>query len=124
MKKHRVVIIEDETVFRELLTMALGRMPKLAVIGDYLDGKDGLTACLREKPDLLVVDLFLPSMHGLDISREVRANLPETKILVLTSHTNEALPSQLVELGVHGFVAKSEPLKVVIEAVEKVVTGG
>ena len=104
--------------------MALGRLPKLAVVGDYLDGKEGLAACLREKPDLLVVDLFLPSMHGLDISREVRSSLPDTKIMVLPSIANEALPSQLVELGVHGFVAKSEPLKIVIEAVEKVLTGG
>lgn len=124
MKKHRVVIIEDETVFRDLLTMALGRHPKLSVAGDFPDGKDGLAACLQEKPDLAIVDLFLPSMHGLDIAKQVRTQLPETRILVLTSHTNEALPAQLVEVGVHGFVAKSEPLKVVIEAVEKVLSGG
>lgn len=124
MKKHRVVLIEDETVFRQLLTLALGRNPKLNVIGDYLDGREGLEACLREKPDLLVVDLFLPSIHGLDIAREVRDKLPETRILVLTSHANEKLPAQLVELGVHGFVAKTEPLKAVLEAVDKVVAGG
>lgn len=124
MKKHRVVLIEDETVFRQLLTLALGRMPKLAVVGDYLDGREGLDACLREKPDLAIVDLFLPSMHGLDIAREIRSQLPETRILVLTSHSSEKLPAQLVELGVHGFVGKTEPLKAVMEAVDKVVSGG
>jgi DNA-binding NarL/FixJ family response regulator len=124
MKKHRVVLIEDETVFRQLLTMALGRIPKVTVIGDFMDGKEGLEACLREKPDLLVVDLFLPGMHGFDIAREVRAKLPETRVLVLTSHANETLPSQIMSLGVHGFVSKTEPLKVVMEAVEKVVEGG
>lgn len=124
MNKHRVVLIEDETVFRELMTLAFSRMPKVTVVGDYLDGKEGLEACLREKPDLLVVDLFLPSMHGLDIAKAVRAKLPSTRILVLTSHAEERLPAQLVEAGVHGFVAKTEPLKVVLEAVEKVLSGG
>jgi len=124
MNKHRVVLIEDETVFRELMTLAFSRMPKVTVVGDFLDGKEGLDACLREKPDLLVVDLFLPSMHGLDVAREVRARLPATKILVLTSHAEERLPGQLVELGVHGYVAKTEPLKVVLEAVDKVLAGG
>lgn len=124
MNKHRVVLIEDETVFRELMTLAFSQMPKVTVVGDFLDGKDGLDACLREKPDLLVVDLFLPSMHGLDVAREVRSKLPGTRILVLTSHAEERLPAQLVELGVHGFVAKTEPLKVVLEAVEKVLAGG
>jgi len=124
MKKHRVVLIDDETVFRQLLTMALGRLTKVEIVGDYLDGQDGLDACLREKPDLLVVDLYLPSIHGVDIAREVRKQLPETRILVLTGHASESLPSQLVSLGVHGFVSKTEPLKVVIEAVEKVAAGG
>ncbi|HRE08631.1 MAG TPA: response regulator transcription factor [Opitutaceae bacterium] len=124
MKKQRVVLIDDETVFRQLMIMALGRLPKVEIIGDFLDGQEGLYACLREKPDLLVVDLFLPSMHGFDIAREVKLQLPETRIVVLTSHANETLPSQLVGLGVHGFVSKTEPLKVVIEAVEKVMSGG
>lgn len=124
MSKSRVVLIEDETVFRELMTLAFSRMPKVTVVGDYLDGKEGLDACLREKPDLLVVDLFLPSMHGIDIAKEVRAKLPGTRILVLTSHAEQRLPAQLIELGVHGYVAKTEPLKVVLEAVDKVLSGG
>ncbi|MBE7540471.1 MAG: response regulator transcription factor [Opitutaceae bacterium] len=124
MNKHRIVIIEDETVFRELMTMAFRQMPKVTVVGDFFDGRDGLEACLRDKPDLLVVDLFLPSMHGIDIAKEVRSKLPGTRILVLTSHAEERLPAQLIEMGVHGFVAKTEPLKVVLEAVEKVLAGG
>ncbi len=123
-KKHRAVVIEDETVFRQLLSMALGRLPRMEVVGDYADGAEGLEACLRDCPDLVVVDLQLPGMHGMDIARELRRQLPETRILVLTSQQNESIPSQLATLGVHGFVSKGEPLKVVIEAVEKVLTGG
>ena len=123
-KIHRAVVIEDETVFRQLLSMALSRLPGMEVMGDYADGAEGLEACLRDQPDLVVVDLQLPGMHGMDISREIRRQLPETRILVLTFQRNESIPLQLATLGVQVFVSKGEPLKVVIEAVEKVLAGG
>jgi len=88
------------------------------------DGREGLEFCLREKPDLLVVDLFLPGMHGLEIVKIVREKLPATRILVLTSHPDGELPSQLIRQGVHGFVDKTAPLNYVLQAVESVMKGG
>ncbi len=123
-KKHRAIVIEDETVFRQLLSMALSRLPRMEVMGEYADGAAGLEACLRDRPDLVVVYLVLPGVFGLDVARVFRRQLPETRILVLTSQQNESIPVQLATLGVHGFVSKGEPLKVVIEAVEKVLAGG
>lgn len=120
----RVVIIEDEAVFRHMLSMALSRMRGLVVAGEFADGKQGLDYCLKEKPALLVVDLFLPSLHGLDIIREVRAKVPATRILVLTGHPDGELPQRLMALGVHGFVDKAEPINYVMQAVEAVMSGG
>lgn len=120
----KTVIIEDETVFRQMLGMALSRVPGLAVEGEFANGRDGLEFCLRENPGLLVVDLFLPGMHGLEIVRIVREKLPATRILVLTSHPDGELPAQLISQGVHGFVDKKAPLKYVLQAVESVMKGG
>jgi len=120
----RAVIIEDETVFRQMLAMALGRVRGLVVAGEFTDGRTGLEFCLREKPSLLVVDLFLPGMHGLEVVREVRAKLPATRILVLTGHPDGDLPGRLIGQGVHGFVDKSAPLNYVLQAVESVMNGG
>lgn len=120
----RAVIIEDETVFRQMLSMALSRIRGLAVAGEFGDGKTGLDYCLREKPGLLVVDLFLPGVHGLEIVREVRAKCPATRILVLTGHPDGDLPARLIAQGVHGFVDKAEPLSYVLQAVEAVMSGG
>jgi len=120
----RTVIIEDETVFRQMLALALGRITGLRLIGELADGREGLEFCLREKPDLLVVDLFLPGMHGLEIVKIVREKLPATRILVLTSHPDGELPSQLIRQGVHGFVDKTAPLNYVLQAVESVMKGG
>ena len=120
----RTVIIEDETVFRQMLALALGRITGLRLIGELADGREGLEFCLREKPDLLVVDLFLPGMHGLEIVKIVREKLPATRILVMTSHPDGELPSQLISQGVHGFVDKTAPLNYVLQAVESVMKGG
>jgi DNA-binding NarL/FixJ family response regulator len=120
----RAVIIEDEAVFRHMLSTALGRIRGLAVAGAFAEGNEGLAFCLRSRPDLLVVDLFLPGMHGLEIIKEVRAKLPDTRILVLTGHPDSDLPARLISQGVHGFVDKNAPLNYVLQAVESVMQNG
>ena len=107
-----------------MLSMALSRMRGLVVTGEFADGKVGLDFCLKERPALLLLDLFLPGMHGLDIVREVRAKLPATRILVLTGHPDGELPARLIAQGVHGFVDKAEPLSYVMQAIEAVMSGG
>src|SRR5580692_12686957 len=107
-----------------MLGMALSRVRGLTVSGSFDDGRKGLEFCLKEKPSLLVVDLFLPGMHGLEVVREVRAKLPATRILVLTGHPDGDLPARLIAQGVHGFVDKSAPLNYVLQAIESVIAGG
>ncbi|MEO7415001.1 MAG: response regulator transcription factor [Opitutaceae bacterium] len=120
----RAVIIEDEAVFRHMLSAALTRVRGITVAGEFGDGRVGLDYCLKQKPGMLVVDLFLPGLHGLEVIREVRAKLPATRILVLTGHPDGDLPARLIAQGVHGFVDKSEPLNYVLQAIETVMSGG
>jgi DNA-binding NarL/FixJ family response regulator len=124
MRKLRAVLIEDETMFRQLILLTLGKVKDLQVIGEFGLGKPGLEFCLREKPDMLVVDLMLPDVNGMEIAREVRKALPETKILVITAHPSERLPADLMVLGVNGYVDKTEPIEYVLSAVETVRNGG
>ena len=86
--------------------------------------KTGLDFCLKHKPNLLVVDLFLPGMHGLEVIKAVRASLPDTRILVLTGHPDGELPARLISQGVNGFVDKNAPINYVLQAVESVMSGG
>jgi DNA-binding NarL/FixJ family response regulator len=124
MRKLRAVLIEDETMFRQLILLTLGKVKDLEVIGEFGLGKPGLEYCLREKPDMLVVDLMLPDINGMEIAREVRRALPEMKILVITAHPSERLPAELMVLGVNGYVDKTEPIEYVLSAVETVRSGG
>ena len=120
----RVVLIEDETMFRQLILLTLGKVKGIQVVGEFGLGKPGLDYCLKEKPDMLVVDLMLPDTNGLDIAREVRRLVPEMKILVITAHPSERLPADLMALGVNGYVDKTEPIEYVLSAVETVRAGG
>lgn len=124
MRKLRAVLIEDETMFRQLILLTLGKVKDLQVIGEFGLGRPGLEFCLREKPDLLVVDLMLPDINGMEIAREVRRAVPEMKILVITAHPSERLPAELMALGVNGYVDKTEPIEYVLSAVETVRSGG
>jgi DNA-binding NarL/FixJ family response regulator len=107
-----------------MLSMALSRLRGVVVAASFENGREGMEFCLRNKPDLLVVDLFLPGMHGLEIVREVRAKLPNTRILVVTGHPDGDLPARLIAQGVHGFVDKEAPLSYALQAVESVMGGG
>src|SRR5580704_16326115 len=120
----RTVIIDDEVVFRQMLSSALSRVRGLVVTGAFKDGKSGLEFCLKDPPGLLVVDLYLPGMHGLEVVKEVRAKLPATRILVVTGHPDGDLPARLINQGVHGFVDKEAPLSFALQAVESVMSGG
>jgi DNA-binding NarL/FixJ family response regulator len=120
----RVVLIEDETVFRQLLKRALEKRKGWTGVFDYSDGNLGLAACLENPPDLLLVDLHLPGRHGLEIVRELRQKTPDVRILVLTGYAEPKLPPQLMGLGVAGFVDKTAPLAYVLQAIDTVMAGG
>jgi len=120
----RTVIVDDEVVFRQMLTSALSRVRGLVVAGSFKDGKTAVEHCLKDPPGLLIVDLYLPGMHGLEVVREIRAKLPATRILVLTGHPDGDLPARLISQGVHGFVDKSAPINYLIQAIESVIAGG
>ncbi|GAB5560745.1 MAG: UvrY/SirA/GacA family response regulator transcription factor [Synoicihabitans sp.] len=119
-----VILIEDETVFRQLLKRSLEKRKGWKQVEDYANGAVGLQACLENPPDLLLVDLQLPGKHGLDIVSELLKEHPDVKVLVLTGHAEPQLPGKLMRLGVAGFVDKTAPLAYVIQAIDTVMAGG
>jgi DNA-binding NarL/FixJ family response regulator len=124
MRKLRTVIIEDEIMFRQLLRSTLDELKTLEIIGEFGLGKPGLAFCLRHKPDLVVVDLVLPDLHGLEIAAAVRRAVPDMLILILTAHPSEHLPADLIALGVSGYVDKGEPIAYVSDAIRTICRGG
>ena len=123
-EKLRTVVIEDETMFRQLIVSTLGTISDVEIVGAFGTGQAGLDCCLSERVDLLIVDLLLPDLDGLEIARQVRLASETMMILVVTSHPSERLPADLLALGVAGYVDKNESIDYVVNAIATLRRGG
>jgi DNA-binding NarL/FixJ family response regulator len=124
MSAMNVVLIEDETMVRHMLRSTVQKAGGLTVVAEFGDGSEALAYCLKAKPGLVICDLNLPGLHGLEVIRILREKLPDIRILVLTGSTDGELPGQFISLGVQGYVDKTKPLNYLVQAVQEVAAGG
>jgi len=121
MKK--VYIIEDEMLLRDLLIEAVKLDDSLESVGCACDGKEGLDECLRISPDLVVLDVTLPSLSGVEIARQIKNRNPEIKILFFSGLLTPDLAKVIEELKVEGMVEKSSGYFELGAAIKKVAYG-
>ncbi len=121
--KRRVVIAEDQTMFREGLRALLSSDPMLEVVGEAEDGREAIRLVEQLGPDLVLMDLSMPRMHGVESIREIKKRAPETKILVLTVHTNEEYILATLDAGAGGYVVKQATYGELLTAIKTVFSG-
>lgn len=119
----RVVLVEDHTLVRQLMAAMVRDDLGLSLVADCRTVADGALACLREKPDLVVVDWMLPDGRGFDLVRTVGLELPRTRWLCVSGNEQEHLVREAISLGVHGFVLKRSDLATLRQAVMEVARG-
>lgn len=113
-----VYILEDQTILRDLLLEMLKNVPGLEVVGTQTNGLEGYDECLKIKPDLLILDLMLPGMDGLDILKQIKKRYPAVRVLVFSANFHASLVRQVVEAGAEGFIEKTAGLKEFKKAIE------
>jgi DNA-binding NarL/FixJ family response regulator len=104
--RKRLIIAEDHTILREGLKSLLSSNPGLEIVGEAVDGRDAIAAVDRHAPDLLLIDLSMPRMNGMEAIAEVSKRYPQTKILVLTVHKTEEYILAAMQAGANGYVLK------------------
>ena len=117
------VLVEDQALLRNVLSKTIQLDDRFDWKGDAEDGLAGRDLCKSFQPHLLVTDLHLPGMDGIELSRQVLKAWPKTRILVLTNLKDPFTLHQLQEIGVHGYVEKDQPLEIFEEAMVEVATG-
>lgn len=119
----RTLIVEDQGMFRAFLIEWLGHLPQFELVGSAASAEEGLRLANECAPDLLIVDMHLPGMDGLELVRAVRQTRPEINSLILTSLTNPLAVTRIRESGVEGYLEKDAEPAELAEAVQAVAAG-
>jgi DNA-binding NarL/FixJ family response regulator len=104
----RILIADDHEVVRSGLRKILESQPTWEVVAEAGDGKDAINKATETKPDVAVLDYSLPLINGIEATRQIRARLPKTEVLIFTMHDNETLIQELLKAGARGYLLKSD----------------
>lgn len=119
----RLVLADDHHVVRQALRTLLETEPEMVVVGDTSDGLKVVDLVARLKPDVLVVDLMMPGLGGMEVTRQVIRRGAKTRVVILSMHMNEAHVLEALRCGVHGYVRKDATASDLIRAIRDVALG-
>ena len=121
--KQRIFIAEDQTIVRDGLRALLSSNPNFEVVGEAEDGREVIRNIEEYKPDLILMDLSMPRMNGMEAIKEVKKLLPDTKILVLTIHKTEEYILPVLKAGADGYLLKNDTQEELMTAIKSVLEG-
>jgi two-component system chemotaxis response regulator CheY len=119
-KTIRIQLVDDNEVTRALLRGIL-RGAEYEVVGEASDGENGLEMALRLRPDVLCLDISMPKADGLEVLRQVRTQIPETVVLMVTGHTEREMVQQARQSGASGYIVKPFNSGKVLDAIGRAV---
>lgn len=119
----RVLVVDDQAVVRDGLVLLLGLLPEIEVVGSASDGEAALRLVADEGPDVVLMDLHMPRMDGVEATRRIRAEFPGTHVVVLTTYTDDEWVFAALRAGARGFLTKSADAEEIARAVTTVMNG-
>lgn len=124
MERHKIIIVDDHQLFRNGLKFILNEMKDVRVVGEASNGKEFLDLLEYGLPDLVLMDINMPVMNGVNATRIALQKYPELNILVLSMYGESEYYNTMIDLGVKGFILKDIDNKELEESIEKVISGG
>ena len=119
----RVVLVDDQTLFRKGLAGLLNRDRRINVVGQAGDLGESIRVILALRPDIVILDVKLPGMHGIEASHEIIRRVPGTKVLILTALESDALVANALASGASGYLLKDSEPDTVITAIQAAMSG-
>ena len=123
MTRIKVLIVDDHTLMREGIRALLDLVPDFDIVGEAANGKEAIDKVKELSPDVVLMDLAMPVMTGLEATRRIRKEFPQVKILALTQHEDSEYVIPIIRLGVQGFVTKMGASSEIVSAIRTVYNG-
>jgi DNA-binding NarL/FixJ family response regulator len=117
------LIVDDHEVVREGLRLSLSRAAHVRVIGEAADGASAVALAERRRPDVVIMDVRMPGMDGLQATKLLSEKLPDTAVLIFTAYSERSLLGRGLESGAKGYILKEAPHATLLRAIEKVAGG-
>jgi DNA-binding NarL/FixJ family response regulator len=124
MEPYRIVLADDHALFRRGMRKIIDDVPGMEVIGEANDGLELLEMLKKLTPDLVVLDISMPNLRGVEATREIRTLYPRTKVLILTMHKNKEYLYHAIASGANGYMLKEDSDEELLLAVETICKGG
>jgi DNA-binding NarL/FixJ family response regulator len=119
----RVVVADDQRIVRDGLTMLVGLIEGVEVVATACDGIEAVDRAHSERPDVVLMDLRMPRMEGAEATREIRATLPDTQVLVLTTYADDDALFPALQAGARGYLTKDASAEEIEQAIKALVAG-
>jgi DNA-binding NarL/FixJ family response regulator len=119
-----VLIADDHMFIREAVSALLSTDPGLSIVGEADNGRSALQQTLEKRPDVLLMDIGMPRLNGLEAARQVRNMAPDVKVILLTAFGNDQYIQQVVDGKIHGYILKDSPSNLLTHAIHEVAKGG
>jgi DNA-binding NarL/FixJ family response regulator len=119
----RILIADDQPTIRMMVRSTLETVPHFEVCAEAADGAQAIEQAQKLKPDVVVLNVTMPVLNGFDAAREIKAILPETAIVILSSHADQRFVEAAKKIGVRAYVAKSKAGDPLVKAIEAAVKG-
>jgi DNA-binding NarL/FixJ family response regulator len=119
----RVLVVEDSEEFRKFICSTLGERPELQIVGEVPDGLQAIQTAEQLQPDLIVLDIGLPLLDGIEVARQIRGLSPESKILFVSQESSVDVVREALHTGASGYVVKTDAGRELLEAVNAVLRG-
>ncbi len=123
MNKTRILLADDHTVMRAGLRLLLERQPDLAVVGEAEDGRQAVELADAEQPDVAVIDIAMPSLNGIEATRQISSRHPGTAVVILSMHSDESYVMRALKAGARAYLLKDSAEADLIRAVRSVRDG-
>lgn len=116
----RILIADDHELVRKGLRTVLDGQPGWTLCGEAVNGRDAVEKARQLKPDIMVMDVTMPELNGLEATRQILKERPKTEVLILTVHESEQLVGEVLAAGARGYILKGDTTRLLVSAIESI----